>query len=67
MPIQSESISSGTGTLSDYVQSKTVSGTDTFLGRFTLDDDLIRIRVSGTSGAAGDVVSVYARLSTRGR
>jgi len=65
-PVQSEALSAGTGTLTDYTQSKTVSGVDTFICRWDIDDDLLRIRVSGTSGAAGDVVSVTAKLSTRG-
>ena len=59
-PVQSVSIAAGTGTLSDYVASKAVSGADTFEARFDLNFQQCRIRVSGTSGAAGDVVSVSA-------
>ena len=63
IPVQSESIAGGVGTLSDYTVSNAGSAADQFMGRFTLDDDTFRIRISGTSGAAGDVVSVWARLS----
>jgi hypothetical protein len=59
-PVQSVAVAGGTGTLSDYTASKTVSGTDTFEARFELNFQMCRIRVSGTSGAAGDVVSVTA-------
>jgi hypothetical protein len=59
-PIQAESISSGTGTLTDYTAEKAVSAADTFEVRYLLGFENIRIRVSGTSGAAGDVVSVTA-------
>lgn len=61
---KSESISSGTGTLSSYSQSfaNTATGIVTF--RFDLDDDFALIKVSGTSGAAGDVCTVDLRMST---
>lgn len=65
IPVQSVNISAGTGALSDFQFSKSVSGVDTFNALFALDRayDLVRLKVSGTSGAAGDVVSVSARVS----
>lgn len=65
-PLQSESISSGTATLSDLVWSKTVSGTDTWSFYYPIAAQKMRIRISGTGGAAGDVVSVTLRLSNVG-
>jgi hypothetical protein len=59
-PVQSVATSAGTGTMSDYTASKTVSGVDTFEARFDLNFQLCRIRTSGASGAAGDVVSISA-------
>jgi hypothetical protein len=59
-PVQSVAIAAGTGTMSDYTATKAVSAADTFEARFDLSFQLCRIRVSGTSGAAGDVVSVSA-------
>lgn len=60
---KSESISSGTGTLSSYSQSFATTSTGLTPFRFNIDDEFWRIKVSGTSGAAGDVCDVYARLS----
>jgi hypothetical protein len=61
--IKSESISSGTGTLSDYSQSFATTSASLVPFRFTLDDDHFRVKISATGGAAGDVCSVTCRLS----
>lgn len=63
--IKSESIAAGTGTLSSYSQSFATTSTGLTPYRFDLDDDLVRVKVSATSGAAGDVCTVTARLSKR--
>ena len=60
---KSESISSGTGTLSTYTQSFATTTTGLTVFRFDLDDDFWQIKVSATGGAAGDVCTVTARLS----
>lgn len=58
--IQSESIAAGTGTLSDYVPTKTVSASDLFVTSL-IDCKYkdMRIKVSGTAGSANDTVSVW--------
>jgi hypothetical protein len=61
---KSESVASGTGTLSSYSQSFATTSTGVIPFRFDVDDDFAHILVSGTSGAAGDVCTVDARLST---
>ena len=64
--IKSESIAAGTGTLSAYSQSFANTAAALLPCRFDIDDDFLRIKVSGTSGAAGDVATVKVRLSKRG-
>lgn len=61
--IQSVAIAAGTGTLSDYTASKTVSASDNFEASLTsLAFKDMRIKVSGTAGAASDTVSVWVTV-----
>lgn len=58
---QTAAIAAGTVTLSDEDIQKAVSGVKLFEVRFDeLNAAYCRIRISGTSGAAGDIVSVTA-------
>ena len=61
---KSESISSGTGTLSTYSQSFATTTTGLTAFRFDIDDDFAQVLVSATAGAAGDVCNVQVRMST---
>ena len=63
-PLQSVSIASGTGTLSDLQWTKAVSGADTFAFDFPINYERIRLRVDGTSGGASDVVTVTVQLGS---
>jgi hypothetical protein len=61
--VQSVSVAAGTGTYSDFTASKPVSDVKVYEHRFTdLNADNMRIKISATSGAAGDVASVWARV-----
>lgn len=63
---QSENISSGTATLSDLDYQKTVSASKKIRVAVPINDDQIRVRISGTSGGASDLVTVYGRLEVTG-
>jgi hypothetical protein len=62
--VQSVSVSGGTATLSDLLYQKTVSAADTICINIPINYSFMRIKVDGTSGAAGDVIAISARLGT---
>jgi hypothetical protein len=61
---KSESISSGTGTLSSYSQSFTTSSSALVPFRFDICDKYWRVLISATSGGSSDTAIVTAYLST---
>lgn len=61
-PIQTGATAAGVVTLSDAVYTKAVSAADTFAFNTPIAYDLLRLRLNGAGGAAGDVASVTVLL-----